>query len=62
MGTGKEVHRETQERRYEGESTSQKDNENGKSEDAILERIAGLRKKEQEERSWENTEKLLPKE
>jgi hypothetical protein len=45
MGTGKEVHRETQERRYEGEGTSQKDNENGKSEGAILERSGSKKKR-----------------
>jgi hypothetical protein len=44
MGTRKEVQRRTQERRYEGEGTSKKDNENGKGGSIILER-SGLNKK-----------------
>jgi hypothetical protein len=38
VGFGKETQRRTQERRYEGEDTSKKDNEDGKCEDIILER------------------------
>jgi hypothetical protein len=74
--SGKEAQRETQERRYKGESTSKKDNEDGKSKGIILER-SRLKKKRRrrfgdyvrqfeivglvEERSWEKIEKLLPK-
>jgi hypothetical protein len=38
MATGKEAQRETQERRYEEEGRSKKDNEDGKDEGIILER------------------------
>jgi hypothetical protein len=38
IGTGKEMHRGRQRRRYEREGTCKKDNQNGKSEDIILER------------------------
>jgi hypothetical protein len=45
MGSGKEGQRGTQERRYEGEGTSNRGNEDGKSEGIILERSSGFKKK-----------------
>jgi hypothetical protein len=72
--SGKEAQRETQERRYEAEGTSKKDNEDGKSEGIILER-SRLKKKRRrrfrdyvrqfeivglvEERSWEKNRKAV---
>jgi hypothetical protein len=47
MGTGKEAQRGTQEGRYEGEGTSKKDNEDGKS-DGLYSNVVGLRKKKED--------------
>jgi hypothetical protein len=47
MGTGKEVHRETEERRYEEEGTSKKITKTAKVR-VLYWNVAGLRKKEQE--------------
>jgi hypothetical protein len=47
-GFGKETQRRTQERRYKGEDTSKKDNEDGKCEDIILERSVFKKKNEKE--------------